>query len=112
MEILRKDKLIKVKRKNRGNYILISAVDRFIEVLERAGWQNKADILLSRPDADCVHSDGFYFFNIYQHRVLVLIVFVENVATIIWTGSHDEYMRTFKGNKKSIENWLRHQQYI
>jgi hypothetical protein len=43
---------------------------------------------------------------------MILIVFEDNEATIIWTGSHDDYDLTFKGNKKTIENWLRKQGLI
>ncbi len=31
----------------------------------------------------------------------------EGVATIYWAGSHDEYEKTFKNNKDTIEKWLR-----
>lgn len=66
-----------------------------------------------RKDADCVHSDGFYFFNISIHRSLVLVdVDEDGEATIIWAGSHDEYERIFKNNKSTIEKWLRKNEYI
>ncbi|WP_200817111.1 type II toxin-antitoxin system HigB family toxin [Chitinophaga eiseniae] len=66
-----------------------------------------------RKDADCVHSDGFYFFNINDHRSFVMIDFDgEGNATIIWVSSHDEYERTFKNNKSTIEKWLRKNGHI
>jgi mRNA interferase HigB len=43
---------------------------------------------------------------------MVLILFDEQEATVIWTGSHDEYETTFKNNKQTIEKWLRKQQLI
>lgn len=67
----------------------------------------KRDVTIDRPDADCVHSDGFYFFDINIHRTLILIVFEDDEATVIWTGSHDDYDLTFRGNKRTIANWLR-----
>lgn len=112
MELLRKNKLTKLKRKNRGNRKLISAIDKLISDIESANWTKKADVKSARPDADCVHSDGFYFFDINVHRTMILIVFDDDEATIIWTGSHDEYDKTFKGNKTTIEKWLRNQQFI
>lgn len=112
MRILRKEKLIKLKRKNRGNSKLIAAIDKLISDIQGAHWTNKSEMILSRPDADCVHSDGFYFFDINIHRSMVLIVFEEDEATIVWAGSHDEYTTKFKGNKKTIEKWLRNQNYI
>ena len=43
---------------------------------------------------------------------MILIAFEKAEAAIIWTGSHDEYDRIFKGNKNTIEKWLRNQQLI
>ncbi len=112
MELLRKNKLIKLKNKNRGNKKLIAEINKLISDIESAQWTKKTDIKESRSDADCVHSDGFYFFEINVHRTMILIVFEDDEATIIWTGSHDEYNKTFKGNKKTIEKWLRNQEMI
>lgn len=112
MDLLRKHKLIKLKVKNRGNKKLISAIDKLISDIESAQWTKKTDIKETRPDADCVHSDGFYFFDINIHRTLILIVFENDEATVVWTGSHDEYDKTFKGNKSTIEKWLRNQKMI
>lgn len=112
MELLQKNKLIKLKRKNRGNIKLINAIDKLIGDIENAVWTKKTDITKFRPDADCVHSDGFYFFDIYIHRTMILIIFEEDEAVIIWAGSHDEYDNTFKGNKAVIERWLRNQKLI
>ena len=67
MDILRKDKLLKLKVKNKGNVKLIIAVDSLIDDIENANWKNKSDILENRRDADCVHNDGFYFFDISIH---------------------------------------------
>jgi mRNA interferase HigB len=112
LEILRKDRLLKLKKKNRGNTKLVDEINKLISDIENADWNKPTDIKETRPDADCVHSDGFYFFNIHIHRTMILIVFEKNEATVIWTGSHDEYDKTFKGNKKTIEKWLRNQQLI
>ncbi len=112
MELYRKHKLIKLKQKNRGNKKLDSAIDKLISDIESAQWTKKTDIKETRPDADCVHSDGFYFFDINIHRTMILIVFEDNEATVIWTGSHAEYDKTFKGNKSTIEKWLRNQNLI
>lgn len=107
LKILRKDKLIKLKRKNQGNLRLIKAIDKIIEDIENSKWQDKLELIVSRPDADRVHNDDIFFFDIYSHRTLALIVFYENYAEILWVGSHSDYDSTFKGNKKTIETWLR-----
>lgn len=107
MKLLRIQKLNKLKNKNRGNTKLIKAIDKLISDIEGAKWKKPIDIKETRPDADCVHSDGFYFFDLNVHRTMILVVFEDNEATVIWTGSHDEYDKTFKGNKTTIEKWLR-----
>ena len=112
MDLLRKNKLIKLKQKNRGNKKMISEIDKLISDIESAQWTKKTDIKETRPDADCVHSDGFYFFDINIHRTMILIVFEDDEATVVWAGSHDEYDKTFKGNKSTIEKWLRNQKLI
>ncbi len=107
MKLLQIQKLIKLKNKNRGNTKLIKAINKLISDIESADWTKQTDIKDNRPDADCVHSDGFYFFDINVHRTMILVVFEDNEAAVIWTGSHDEYDKTFKGNKATIEKWLR-----
>ncbi len=112
MKILNKIKLEKLILKNRGNNKLISAINKLIIDLESAEWASRTDIKKIRPDADQVHSDGFYFFDMNIHRTMILIVFEQDEAVVVWAGSHDKYDNTFKGNKKTIEKWLRNQQLI
>jgi mRNA-degrading endonuclease HigB of HigAB toxin-antitoxin module len=112
LDLLRKHKLIKLKNKNRGNAKLSKAIDKLISNIEYAEWTKKTDVKATRSDADCVHSDGFYFFDLNIHRTMILIVFEDNEATVVWTGSHDEYDKIFKGNKTTIEKWLRNQKLI
>lgn len=112
MELLRKNKLIKLKKKNLDNVKLIRAIDKLINDIEKSEWKTKTDILKDRNDADCVHKDGFYFFDINVHRTMILIAFGDYEAIVLWVGTHDEYETTFKNNKKSIETWLRNQGLI
>lgn len=107
LKLLQIHKLNKLKNKNRGNIKLTMAINKLISDIEDAKWEKPIDIKETRPDADCVHSDGFYFFDLNVHHTMILIVFEDNEATVIWTGSHDEYDKTFKGNKTTIEKWLR-----
>ncbi|AWO00730.1 addiction module toxin RelE [Chitinophaga alhagiae] len=112
MRVLGKNKLIKLKKKNKGNKPLCAEIDKLVEDLEGFNPQNTklSDV---RKDADCVHNDGFYFFNISVHRSLVLVDFDDDgEATIVWAGSHDDYERIFKNNKPSIEKWLRKNGHI
>lgn len=112
MELFGKYKLLKLKRKNKGNTALSNAVDQLIDDLCKAKWKNSQDVKKARADADCVHSDGFYFFDINIHRTMILILFDNEEATVIWIGSHDEYEQTFKNNKQTIEKWLRKSRLI
>jgi mRNA-degrading endonuclease HigB of HigAB toxin-antitoxin module len=113
MEIVGKKILEKLKRKNKGNISLVDSIDDLIKILEENEFQNQSEIIKIRPDADCVHNDGFYFFNISIHRTLILIEFEENgEATIVWCGNHDEYEKTFKNNKDTIKKWLKDREWI
>nr|WP_294779769.1 type II toxin-antitoxin system HigB family toxin [uncultured Flavobacterium sp.] len=112
MRIIGKKIILKIKSKNIGNVKLCHEIDKLILDLE------KFDALMDeledlRSDADCVHNDGFYFFNINVHRTLILIEMDEHgEATIVWAGTHQEYEMIFKNNKKTIEKWLRKDGYI
>lgn len=113
MEIVGKKILEKLKRKNLGNIHLIIAIEALIIDLEQTKFNNQTELLEKRKDADCVHSDGFYFFNINIHRTLVLVEFEENgEITIVWCGSHDEYENTFKNNKNTIRKWLKDRDWV
>ncbi len=101
MKLIRKDKLSKLKKKNKGNLKLLKAIDKLIEDIESSDWKNKMDVIEFRPDADRVYSDNFFFFDINIHRTLTLVVFNKEYAEILWVGNHSEYDSTFKGNKKN-----------
>ncbi|KIQ18528.1 addiction module toxin RelE [Flavobacterium sp. MEB061] len=112
MRIIGKKTILKIQKKNIGNRKLCAEIDKLINDLEKfnPGEENINDI---RNDADCVHSDGFYFFDINIHRTLILIEFDDDgEATILWAGTHQEYEATFKNNKLTIEKWLRKNGYI
>ncbi len=107
LDLLRKDRLLKLKQKNQGNVKLSKAIDKLIRNIEGSEWNNKLEVIESRPDADRIHSDNFFFFDINIHRTMILIAFNEQEAEILWVGNHAEYDSTFKGNKRTIETWLR-----
>ena len=109
LELLHKSKLLKLKYKNRGNTRLSKAIDKLITDIENAPWKNKMEVLERRPDADCVYSNNIFFFDINIHRTMALILFDEQEAEVLWVGNHAAYDKTFKGNKRTIENWLRRQ---
>jgi mRNA-degrading endonuclease HigB of HigAB toxin-antitoxin module len=113
MRLVGKKKLEKLKRKNRGNALLSQAIDELINAIENAEWKNELELKTDRPDADCVHNDGFYFLNIHIHRTMILMEFDEDgEATVVWTGTHQEYDSTFKNNKNTIKKWLRANDFI
>lgn len=44
---------------------------------------------------------------------MILLEFSEDgEATVVWIGNHQDYERTFKNNKKTIEKWLKSKDYI
>ena len=113
MRLVGKNKLEKLKRKNKGNSKLIRAIEQLTNDIEAGNWRKGEELRALRPDADCVHEDGFYFFDIHVHRTLILIEFDENgEATVVWVGTHQEYERVFKNNKNTIRRWLRANEYI
>lgn len=112
MRIVGKKIILKLKKKNIGNIKLCTEIDRLVADLERFN-PSESNITDIRSDADKVHAEGFYFFDINIHRTLILIEFDdEGEATIVWAGSHQEYDSTFKNNKTTIEKWLRSKGYI
>lgn len=112
MRLTNKKDLEKLKRKNRGNVALFNAVNKLIEDIENSEWKSQIELNQSRPDADCVHTDGFYFFNLNVHRTMVLIEFEEGEATVVWVGTHQAYESTFKNNKNTIKKWLSSNDWI
>jgi mRNA-degrading endonuclease HigB of HigAB toxin-antitoxin module len=99
--------LEKLKHKNKGNTLLVKAINQLIEDVSVNQWNNQKELNQTRPDADCVHSDGFYVFNIHVHRTMILIEFSDGEATVVWAGTHNEYEQVFKNNKNTIRKWLR-----
>ncbi|MBI6119632.1 type II toxin-antitoxin system HigB family toxin [Salegentibacter maritimus] len=112
MRLINRKALEKLKRKKRGNASLAKEIDLLIEDFETHNWQSQEELKQDRKDADCVHSEGFYFFNIEIHRTMILIEFEDNEASVIWVGSHQEYERIFKNNKSAIANWLKSKDLI
>jgi len=116
--------LTKLKKKNTGNAKLASAIDALVGDFRKATWKNKDEVQKDRKDADCVHSEGYFFFNIHIHRTLVLIEYtpveetreadesLQGIVNIHWAGSHDEYERTFKNSRTVIDKWLRNKGLI
>lgn len=112
MRLVNKKALEKLKRKNRGNTLLIKAIDKLIEEISHNDWNNQIALNQTRSDADKVHPDDFYFFNIHIHRTLILIEFSDHEATIVWVGTHQEYETVFKNNRNTIEKWLKSNDWI
>ena len=112
MRIVGKKIILKLKNKNLGNIKLCSEIDTLVVDLERFNPKDSS-ITDIRNDADRVHADGFYFFNLNIHRTLILIELDDDgEATIVWAGNHQEYESTFKNNKSTIEKRLRNKGHI
>ena len=112
MRLINRKLLLKHLKKNQGNKSLELAIGKLIKDLENHKFKTPNDLLALRKDADKVHPDGFYFFNLVNHRTMILIEFIENESTVIWCGDHDSYEFIFKNNKNTIKKWLRQKQWI
>ena len=90
-----------------------SAIDDLINVIESKQWKSMEEIKADRSDADQVHPDGFYFFDIHIHRTMVMIQLGKDAeATVVWSGTHQEYENTFRNSKAVIRKWLSDKDWI
>jgi mRNA-degrading endonuclease HigB of HigAB toxin-antitoxin module len=112
MRLTNKKILEKLKRKNKGNVPLTKAINKLIKDVDENDWKDQTELNETRQDADNVHSDGFYFFNINVHRTIILIEFDDNEATVVWAGTHQQYEATFRNNRNTIKKWLKSNDWI
>jgi hypothetical protein len=113
MRVTGKKILAKLKLKQRGNSRLLNEIDLLIHDLESNEFTSFEDLKKVRIDADKVHNEGFYFFNIHIHRTLILMEMNKTgEATIVWAGSHQEYEELFRNNKGTISKWLKQNGWI
>ena len=70
----------------------VKPVNRWIEVLEHAKWQNHNELKELFPNADYV-GNSRYVFNIKgnDYRIVAVVIFVLNSATVCFVGTHAEY---------------------
>ena len=43
---------------------------------------------------------------------MILLEFDEEEASVVWVGTHQEYITTFKNNKNTIKKWLNSNDWI
>lgn len=72
MRLLGKNKLQKLKAKNLGNKMLCAEIDKLISDFDQNDWKDEFALKEVRKDADCIHNDGFYFFDIAVHRAMIV----------------------------------------
>jgi len=67
-------------------------IDRWIEALESAKWQDHNELKKMFPTADYV-GNSRYVFNIKgnDYRIVAIVIFVLNSATVCFVGTHAEY---------------------
>ena len=112
MRLVNMKLLIKHLKKNKGNRQLELSIIKLIQDFESNNWATPNEMIKSRNDSDKVHSEGFYFFNLTEHRTMILVEFSENESTIVWCGNHEKYTSTFKNNKNTIKKWLKSKNWI
>jgi hypothetical protein len=91
MKLIGENKLLKMEVKNSVKLRLVHEIDKLIFDIEKNDWQNETELRGARNDADFVHEDGCYFFNILGHSIMILIEFdVDGEAAVVWAGNdHD-----------------------
>lgn len=112
MELTNQKSLLKLRKKNKSFLLLTKAIDKLIKDFKDNDWENKIELKKIRIDQDQVHNDGFFFFDINVHRVLILIEFDEQEATVVWVGTHQQYLTIFKNNKITTKKWLKANDWI
>lgn len=110
--MLNKKLLKKLLNKKKGDKALSKTIFKLVQDFEDNNIETVEDLLSIRPDADKVHADGFYFFNMKDSRTMIMIVSEDDQAAILWCDSHDKYELTFKNNKSTIKKWLKNKNYI
>jgi len=70
------------------------AIQRFINIVEEAEWQNLNDIRTVFNSVDYI-ANGRYIFNIKgnKYRIIAVIIFVGGVFSIRFVGTHAEYSK-------------------
>ena len=90
--------LLKHKKKNKGNKRLGIEIDKLISDLERYSPSEKSFFDI-RKDADLVHGNGFYFFNIEIHRTLIFIAFEKKYeATVLWVSRNQTHTASWENS--------------
>ncbi len=71
-----------------------NAIQRFINIVEEAEWQNLNDIRTVYNSVDYI-ANGRYIFNIKgnKYRIIAVIIFVGGVFSIRFVGTHAEYSK-------------------
>jgi len=70
----------------------VKAMQRFIDIVEEAEWQNLTDIKNDFNSVDYITNER-YVFDIKgnKYRIIVVIIFVGGVFSIRFAGTHAEY---------------------
>jgi len=69
-----------------------NAVQRWVDIVERAEWKSHNDLKIDFPAVDYV-GNGRYVFNIQgnNYRLVAIIIFIGSYMNIRFLGTHAEY---------------------
>ncbi len=89
MKIANRQVLDKYIAKNTN---VLSAIERWIDIIEQAECKDHNDLKKLFPSADYV-GNGRYIFNIggNKYRLVVAVTFIAGLAVVRFIGSHAEY---------------------
>ena len=91
MRIKNRNLLDKFEKKHADS---AKALQRFIDIVEDAEWHNLSDIKADFNSVDYVSNER-YVFNIKgnNYRIIAVIIFIADVFTIRFVGTHAEYSK-------------------
>ncbi|MDR0834708.1 MAG: type II toxin-antitoxin system HigB family toxin [Candidatus Symbiothrix sp.] len=89
MKILNKELLDRFAKKHANS---INAIDRWVKDFELNEFSNHNELKALFPNADYIKRNR-YVFNIKgnDYRVVAIVLFTGNIATICFVGTHAEY---------------------
>lgn len=91
MKILHRERIDKFSAKHADS---LRPLQRWIDTVEEATWQNHAELKEVFPAADYV-GNSRYVFNIKgnSYRMVVVVTFVAGILSVCFIGTHEEYDR-------------------
>lgn len=112
MKLIRKDRLIKLKRKNQGNLKLLKAVDKLIEDIENAGWKDKSELIRKQLKYGCATTEKLSKMDKLEIDNILSIDELSNELEFERATSIQDKLRWMEKEDNSLEPVRRHLIYL